>query len=100
MNLAGSFHLPDDHPALAGHFPGHPLVPGVVLLEMALALIMPRLPGMTLAGIAKVKFTAAVQPDQEIEVQYDPSAHASVDFICRRDGIIAVQGTALLKGLS
>jgi 3-hydroxyacyl-[acyl-carrier-protein] dehydratase len=28
-----------DHPALAGHFPGQPLIPGVVLLDEALQAI-------------------------------------------------------------
>ena len=33
------FEIPHDDPCLAGHFPGRPLVPGVVLLERVLAAI-------------------------------------------------------------
>ncbi|MBB1059893.1 hypothetical protein [Marilutibacter spongiae] len=27
------FSVPPDHPCLPGHFPGHPLVPGVLILD-------------------------------------------------------------------
>ncbi|MBC8844808.1 beta-hydroxyacyl-ACP dehydratase, partial [Escherichia coli] len=34
-----AFTIPADHPALPGHFPGHPVVPGVVLLDHAIHTI-------------------------------------------------------------
>ena len=33
------FSIPHDHPSLPGHFPGRPIVPGVVLLERVLEAI-------------------------------------------------------------
>ncbi len=74
-------------------------MPGTVLLELALELVLARLPGMTLAELARVKFTVPVQPGQEIEVRYGPMAHARVDFVCLCEGAVAVRGTALLKRL-
>ena len=34
-----TFTVPADHPALPGHFPGRPVVPGVVVLDHVLAAI-------------------------------------------------------------
>ena len=57
------------HPSLPGHFPGRPLVPGVVLLDEVLACAG----GGTLARIPQVKFVAPLRPgeDARIEIERD-----------------------------
>jgi 3-hydroxyacyl-[acyl-carrier-protein] dehydratase len=59
------FTIPADHPCLAGHFPGHPLVPGVVIVEQVLALIASR-SGLPLQPLSlpQVKFLQPLLPEQ------------------------------------
>ena len=57
-----AIHLSPRHPALAGHFPGNPIVPGVVLLDHAIHALA-RLGGLPEAGIriGTAKFLAPVR---------------------------------------
>ena len=38
-----ALHIPTDHPAFAGHFPGQPLLPGVSLLAEVLEAVLDEL---------------------------------------------------------
>jgi 3-hydroxyacyl-[acyl-carrier-protein] dehydratase len=59
-----------DHPCFAGHFPGHPIVPGVLLLDLIATEIQTRLPNPTrLAAIPSAKFQRPVAPEESVEVQ-------------------------------
>lgn len=52
-----------DHPAFAGHFPGHPIVPGVVLLDEALQCLA-SVEGLELVSlnVTVAKFLLPVRP--------------------------------------
>lgn len=80
MPEAGAFRIPPDHPCLPGHFPGRPVVPGVVLLDAAFALIAVHLGAARWTGIGPVKFLAPVLPDQEVAVGYDLTGPGRVAF--------------------
>lgn len=62
------FLIPSDAPCLDGHFPGRPLVPGVVLLERVLAAIEAGHGPLGALHLPQVKFLRPLLPGQEAEV--------------------------------
>jgi 3-hydroxyacyl-[acyl-carrier-protein] dehydratase len=55
-----------DHPALAGHFPGNPIVPGVVILDAVV-----RQAGGGVVKLPAVKFHAPLRPGEEFEIRIE-----------------------------
>lgn len=81
------------HPALPGHFPGHPVVPGVVLLDAVIAELARYVGGaVRVTGFPAVKFLAPLEPEQD----------ATVTFTSRRPGQagfeIAAGGATVASG--
>lgn len=64
-----------DHPAYAGHFPGRPILPGVVLLDRAQSALEQAC-GVTLTGLAMAKFLSPCAPGDTLQLDYEPSAAA------------------------
>ncbi|NII10876.1 hydroxymyristoyl-ACP dehydratase [Oleiagrimonas sp. C23AA] len=61
------FTIAAEHPCLPGHFPGHPLVPGVLILdEVACALRSWRQKALT--RVIDAKFIAPLLPAQSARV--------------------------------
>jgi 3-hydroxyacyl-[acyl-carrier-protein] dehydratase len=83
LRAVGQFAISPGHPCLPGHFPGRPLVPGVLLLEEALALVLPHFPGATLAGLPTVKFSAPVAPGEVVEVLCGDADSGRVGCACQ-----------------
>jgi 3-hydroxyacyl-[acyl-carrier-protein] dehydratase len=96
MQAAGSFCVPADHPCLPGHFISGPIVPGVVLLDEAFALILAANPGHIVVGLPSVKFVRPVLPAQRVTVAWREAAERRIAFTCAVDTQAVLHGSVLL----
>ena len=81
-----------DHPAFDGHFPGNPLVPGVLLLDAAVHTLCETTPdGAAGLRIESVKFTGMVRPGEALSVHGEPGARAA--FSVRQDTRVVATGS-------
>ncbi|QAU25483.1 hydroxymyristoyl-ACP dehydratase [Dyella sp. M7H15-1] len=84
-----------EHPCLPGHFPGQPLVPGVVLLEyVAKALRAWR--DQRLVRVLEAKFMAPLHPGERAELILDENA-GRIRFEILSDGQVLSRG--LIEGV-
>jgi len=92
-----AMQIPLDHPAFAGHFPGQPLLPGVLLLAHVLeaALADPALAGRlgSTPRLSNAKFLSPVRPGDFIEMSFDTAASsARLGFEVRCGDKLAASG--------
>jgi 3-hydroxymyristoyl/3-hydroxydecanoyl-(acyl carrier protein) dehydratase len=84
--MTGSISAPlpiaADHPSFAGHFPGAPIVPGVVLVDEAMFAIAAAT-GIVQQRIDWVKFLRPVRPGQALMLEHASAADGSVRFEIR-----------------
>lgn len=91
--LDGTLRIDATHPALPGHFPGDPIVPGVVLLDHVAACL--ERAGFSLAKLSMVKFLAPLRPGEEAVLGFHGDA-ARLRFRIERDGMPILNGEAVL----
>ena len=79
-----AFTIPADHPALPGHFPGRPIVPGVVLLDHAIAALGASLNRpLDTWRLASAKFLSPVAPGEPLDLAFDTAAGGAIRFTLR-----------------
>lgn len=73
--------VPAGHPAFPGHFPGRPIVPGVVLLDQAI-LFAEKLLGAEVGRwlIGNAKFLSPVGPAETLVFSLQPTARGAIVF--------------------
>ncbi len=81
-----------DHPALPGHFPGHPVVPAVVILGAVLSHARAQLSTVNITGLKKVKFMQPLYPGEQFDIELGEPGGDTVSFSCRRDQQLLVRG--------
>ncbi|CAM2164241.1 AMP-binding protein [Paraburkholderia sacchari] len=91
---ARSFTIPADHPALPGHFPGHPIVPGVVLLDHAIDAIGAALNRpMQTWRLSAAKFLSPARPGEALDLDFDAAASGAIRFTVRAGQRDVASGT-------
>jgi 3-hydroxymyristoyl/3-hydroxydecanoyl-(acyl carrier protein) dehydratase len=76
-----TFEIPVDHPALPGHFPGRPIVPGVVLLDHAISGISDALERpLDACTISSAKFLSPAMPAVPLELTFRSRENGTIDF--------------------
>ena len=83
-----------DHPSLPGHFPGAPLVPGVLILDEVVAALDEWRQDSQLTGISSVKFLAPLKPEQPFTISLFVTSKdaGEVSFCCRAQERVIVEG--------
>ena len=68
------FTIASDHPSLPGHFPGRPLVPGVLLLDRVVSAIETTHGPLGPLRLPQVKFLQPLLPGEEALIELEGAA--------------------------
>jgi len=90
--LERDWRVPTDHPAFAGHFPGRPILPGVVLLDEALRAARELAPDARAWTIPQAKFLQPVLPGDALQLCLRALPSTGVAFSFTRAGEVVASG--------
>ncbi|HEX5391778.1 MAG TPA: hypothetical protein VFW68_00755 [Rhodocyclaceae bacterium] len=97
-NLQVDWTVPTDHPAFPGHFPGNPIVPGVVILDQALVFLSDAIgKPITHCKLGSAKFLNPVGPGETLAFQYAQRAGAIQVSVKRGEQPVATASITLLE---
>lgn len=85
------FAIDPAHPSLPGHFPGAPVVPGVLVLERVVAAIEAAHGPLGALRLPQVKFVQPLLPGERAEVRLEGDA-PRWRFRVLRDGALLASG--------
>ncbi len=86
--------IKSDHPALAGHFPNHPIAPGVVLLmEIFETLRLGASASLRVMKLPVVKFSSPLRPGEALTIRVEEDAASHAVFSCHVDGRAVASGS-------
>jgi 3-hydroxymyristoyl/3-hydroxydecanoyl-(acyl carrier protein) dehydratase len=99
VSFCARFDIPLDHACFPGHFPGQPILPGVLLLERVMALAQTSLARpLDECTLLNIKFPASVVPGDVLDVRLESTPSNEYRFTVRvvqgegAEGVIACSG--------
>jgi 3-hydroxymyristoyl/3-hydroxydecanoyl-(acyl carrier protein) dehydratase len=85
------------HPALPGHFPGRPIVPGAVLLQCVIEAAAQANPGRAVAGVRRIKFLSMLSPEQPFSIEFEQPGASGVRFRVQSAGAVIADGQLMFR---
>jgi 3-hydroxyacyl-[acyl-carrier-protein] dehydratase len=100
MRFSWSGEISPDHPALPGHFPGNPVVPGAMLLSQVLHAVQEEC-GMQvkISAMPAVKFHAALRPAEKFEIELQALGEGRMKFTVSRGDTLIATGSLCYEGI-
>jgi 3-hydroxyacyl-[acyl-carrier-protein] dehydratase len=74
----------ENHPALAGHFPGNAVVPAVVILDRVGGALRAWDENCRLVGISRARFTEVLRPEERFTITLTSADLVRFSFDCRK----------------
>ena len=111
MHAETTLFIAPDHPAFAGHFPGMPILPGVVLLDAAMHTALQAMRTASsgdrgedgakdICQISSAKFLSPVSPGETLTISCTTSASGSTRFDISSGSRKVATGTLVLSPAS
>lgn len=74
-----------DHPSLAGHFPGQPVIAGALILQRVELALTTAHPDKRLSGLDKARFRAPLMPGQRFDIVFGGAEEGRVRVEVHQD---------------
>jgi 3-hydroxyacyl-[acyl-carrier-protein] dehydratase len=91
-----ALYISKDHPTLPGHFPNHPVVPAVLILDLVIEEIHRRQPQLIIGGIRKAKFLQPLPVDTNFSLQCGEARGNALRFQCHVGGALLLEGKLII----
>jgi len=99
MNNSIGLRVDASHPCLPGHFPGSPVVPGVVILDLVARSILAEHPQDRVCGFPHVKFLSPLAPETGFQLTWTKRPDGQIDFYCEAGNRRLVQGRLHIEAI-